>query len=66
MVKPSELRCEIDGRIRDLAFEGRYAQMGDVGKGQTVIVSFPIRERTEKRRIEGYDFNFVLRGNDVV
>jgi hypothetical protein len=65
-VKPGEAKCEVDGQGRTVGYAGRYAQIGKVEKSQTVVVSFPISERTEKRRIEGYDYTFVIRGNDVV
>jgi hypothetical protein len=31
-----------------------------------MVLTFPISERTEKRRTEGFDYTFVIRGNDVV
>ncbi len=65
-VKPGEAKCEVDGNVRELTYDGRYAQIGKVARGQTVVVTFPISERTEKRRIEGFDYTFVIRGNDVV
>jgi hypothetical protein len=65
-VKPAEVECTVDGNARDLAFDGRYARVGKVGGGEKVVMMFPISERTEKHTIEGFDYNFVLRGNDVV
>jgi DUF1680 family protein len=65
-VKPSEARCEVGGSARGLTYAGRYAQIGQTERGETVVVSFPISERTERRSIEGSDYTFVLRGNDVV
>jgi hypothetical protein len=65
-VKPDEAKCKVDGAGRALGYQGRYAQVGEVERGQTVLVTFPISERTEKRRIQGYDFSFIVRGNDVV
>ncbi len=65
-VNPGEARCEVGGSVRELTYEGRYAQVGQRERGETVVVSFPISERTERRNIEGSDYTFVLRGNDVV
>jgi hypothetical protein len=65
-VHPGETRCDVDGTVRKLGFDGRYAQVGKVAKSQTVVLNFPIFERTEKRRIEKFDYTFILRGNDVV
>ena len=65
-VKPSEVKCTVDGGIRDLSFSGRYARVGRVRQGDKVSMTFPISERTEKRSIEGFDYTFTFRGNDVV
>ena len=65
-VKPGEVECTVNGQARPLSFDGRYAKIGKVTKGQKVVMTFPISERTEKRTIEGFDYTFVVRGNDVV
>ncbi len=65
-VKPSEVKCTVDGGIHDLSFSGRYARVGRVRQGDKVTMTFPISERTEKRSIEGFDYTFTFRGNDVV
>ena len=65
-VRPDQLACRVDGEARSLSFAGRYALIGDVEAGQTVALTFPIEERTEKRNIEGFDYTFVIRGNDAV
>ena len=56
----------MDGKVLKVAHEGRYARVGKVEEGQTVVMTFPIAERTEKRNIQGSDYTFILRGNDVV
>jgi len=65
-VNPGDARCEVGGTVRALTYEGRYAQLGRADRDETIVLSFPISERTERRRIEGSDYTFVLRGNDVV
>ena len=65
-VSPEDVNCTVDGKDRKLSFDGRYAKVGNVSKGQKVVMTFPISERTEKRSIEGFDYTFVIRGNDVV
>jgi hypothetical protein len=65
-VKPGEAKCEVDGRSRQLSYGGRYADVGHVEKGKTAVLTFPISERTERRRIEGFDYTFVIRGNTGV
>jgi hypothetical protein len=65
-VKPGQVGCSVAGQARPLSFDGRYAKIGKVTKGQKVVMTFPITERAEKRRIEGFDYIFVVRGNEVV
>ena len=65
-VGPGEVTCEVDGQARDLTFDGRYARVGKVGKGETATLRFPISERTEKVEIVGRDYTLIIRGNDVV
>ena len=65
-VRPDQAECTVDGEPRALSFDGRYARVGEVGNGQTVTMTFPISERTENRNIEGFDYTFIIRGNDVV
>ena len=65
-VKPNEAVCKINGQAKALTFDGRYAGVGNVKEGQTVVVTFPISERTEKKNIEGFDYTLIVRGNDVV
>jgi hypothetical protein len=65
-VQPGEAKCEVDGQVRQVTYEGRYLKVGWVEKGRTAVVTFPISERTEKRRIEGFDYTFIVRGNEVV
>ncbi len=65
-VVPDAVTCTVDGKPRGLSFDGRYAQVGNVAEGEKVIMTFPISERTEKHTIEGFDYTFTFRGNDVV
>ena len=60
------MKCAIDSKTRTPGYDGRYAEIGKVARGQTVAMTFPISERIEKRTIEKYNYTFVLRGNDVV
>ena len=65
-IRPDELRVEINGRPSRMDFSNRYAVLGNVRKRDEIVLRFPISERTEKRTIEGFDYAFVVRGNDVV
>lgn len=65
-VGSEQVHCEVDGQARQPGFDGRHAQVGEVGAGQVVTMTFPISERTEKVNIEGFDYTLIIRGNDVV
>jgi hypothetical protein len=65
-VQPEEVYAAVDGTERKLSFDGRYANLGPVTKGQTAVIGFPISERIVRESIQGTDYTFVVRGNDVV
>jgi hypothetical protein len=65
-VKPGEVACEVNEEDRALSFQGRYAQVGDVARGDTVSMSFPIAERTLHTKIGGLPYTVVIKGNSVV
>jgi len=65
-VQPEQVSIELDGRPHPFETRGRHAEIGKVDSGQVVIMTFPITERTERRNIEGFDYTFIVRGNDVV
>jgi hypothetical protein len=65
-VKPARAHCAVNGRKRRLAFEGRYAKVGTLKKGDTVELSFPIGESIYHQSIEKRVYKFTRRGNDVV
>jgi hypothetical protein len=65
-VAPEEATATVDGVNRPLTFDGRYAKLGAIKSGQTIAFQFPISERIVKESIQGTDYTFVVRGNDVV
>ena len=65
-VQTADAQCTVDGQNRGLTFDGRYARVGRVAKGQVVSLTFPISERTERVTIVGRDYTLIIRGNDVV
>jgi DUF1680 family protein len=65
-VEPGEAKCHIDAEDRELEFVGRYAHVGHVVAGQTVTITFPIYERTDKVTVLGEQYTLVRKGNDVV
>jgi hypothetical protein len=70
-VSPDDARCRVDGKDRELNFEDRYANVGKVRKGEEIVFTFPISERTKKVMIQGppggeNEYTLVIRGNSVV
>jgi hypothetical protein len=65
-ITPEQARCEVDGKERRLSWNGRYASVGNVDKGNTVKLTFPIAERSEDVWIEKRLYKIVRKGNDVV
>jgi DUF1680 family protein len=65
-VRPGEVRVEVSGADRELGWDGRYAEVGEVKPGDVVLMSFPIAERTEAVWVEKERYTLVRKGNDVV
>ena len=65
-VAPDEVRVQVSGAEREVGFEGRYAQVGEVKPGEVATLSFPIAERTEGIYVEKERYTVIRRGNEVV
>jgi hypothetical protein len=64
-VASANTSCQVNGQLRTLEFDGRYAVVGPVTPGDAVTLAFPISERTEVVEIQGQTYTLILRGNDV-
>jgi len=69
----SKANCTVDGKDREITFDGRYAKVGSVEESQTAIITFPITERTEKIHVQGpplpgqeNEYTVIFRGNTIV
>ncbi len=58
--------CKVNGQVRELSWDGRYARVGDVQPGDLVAVTFPIEERKVKEKMWGTDYTMIIKGNSVV
>jgi hypothetical protein len=65
-VQPPEAICTVNGQHRDVHPEGRYVQVGEVRKGDQVVMQFPIHEQTQRVVVEKQVYTITRRGNDVV
>ncbi len=65
-VKTREVRGRVNGRMRRLSWDGRYAVIGSVKPGDVVSLTFPIGERKEAADIEKRRYLYTIRGADVV
>ena len=65
-VKPGEVRVQVDGADREVGWDGRYAEVGEVKPGEVATMTFPIAERADAVWIEKEKYTLVRKGNDVV
>ena len=65
-VQLSAVQCVVDNAPRSVSFAGRYAQLGEVKANQTVTLSFPIEERTDRATMNNERYFLVRKGHDVV
>jgi len=65
-VTPEQATCTVNAQPRSLGWKGRYAQIGDVEKGDVVILCFPITETAETIDVEKRTYRVLLRGNTCV
>jgi len=63
---PAEVRCQVNDRDREPAWDGRYAGFGSLVPGEVATLSFPIYERTDVVHIEKQRFTLIRKGNEVV
>jgi hypothetical protein len=67
-VNPStdKVACTLNGQMRDIRWEGRYANAGAAKPGDKISVRFPIAERTlVNQKIGNRSYTVVVRGNSV-
>jgi len=65
------VQCVVDGSTREITFDGRYAKLGEINKGQTATITMPLEERMETVHIQGppggvNEYKLVMRGGSVV
>ena len=65
-VTPAEVRVRVNGADREVGWQGRYAQVGEVKPGDVATMTFPIGERTDTVWIEKEKYTLVRKGNDIV
>ena len=63
---PAQTNCRVSGVACPLVWEGRYAVIGDVARGEVVQISFPIGEKEKHVDIEKQHYILTIKGNDVV
>jgi DUF1680 family protein len=58
--------CKVNGSPRELAWEGRYVNVGAGRPGETIDLAFPIATRTVKETIGTVRYTLEIKGNTVV
>jgi hypothetical protein len=61
-----QLVCKVNGVPRGLNWDGRYVNVGAGKAGDTIVVAFPIGERTVKDKLGDTVYTLVIKGNTVV
>lgn len=62
---PKDCALKCNGREATPSWEGRYAVVKGK-KGETISLSCPIAERTEKLKTSGGEYQVVIKGNEIV
>lgn len=65
-VNAEEVFALVNGDVRDLTFQGRYAIIGFVETGDHASVRFPIFEHTVDAIIGNVPYKLIIKGNDVI
>jgi hypothetical protein len=65
-VSTEQANCTVDGEPRSLSWDGHNAVMSTLNGGNTVVVTFPMKEQTVETVIGGRRFTLIRRGNEVV
>jgi hypothetical protein len=65
-VKPEETTCHVNGLSREVRFDGRYAQVGEVKPADIATLTFPISETSNTIYVEKRAYRTLLRGNTCV
>ncbi len=64
--EPAQVLVRVNGVPREVSWQARYAQVGDVTPGDIATLTFPIAERTDTVWVEKEQYTLVRKGNDVV
>ena len=65
-VAPEQARCTVNGKHRELGWEGRYALVGAVTARGEATLRFPIPEQKRETDIQHQHYRLITRGNEVV
>jgi hypothetical protein len=58
--------CKVSGVSREFNWDGRYINVGAGRPGDTIVVTFPIGERTVREKLGNVHYTLVIKGNTVV
>ena len=59
-------QCKMNEEDIKPEWDGRYAVIGEVSPGDSVIITLPVSERDEKVNSQDKDYVFTVKGNDIV
>ncbi len=65
-VARNDVRCDVNGRAREISWDGAFAKLGRVRPGGIVRIRFPVEEIRTKQKIGEQRCDLVVRGSTVV
>ncbi|MDO8589305.1 MAG: hypothetical protein Q7T82_19960 [Armatimonadota bacterium] len=65
-IEKDKVKCAVNGRPLPYTWQGAYLTTGPLKPRDEIVLSFPIRERSETLESFGFRFDTVFRGNDCM
>ena len=65
-VELGKVVCTVDGSVRSVSFDGRYARIGALALGQVATLTFPLVEEVSRVTARNQWYFLVRKGHDVV
>ena len=63
---PAQVACSVNGKRQTFVWSGNHVEVGDLRRGNTVTVQFPMREKILFRVISRFPYKLTIKGNTVV
>ena len=61
-----DVTCLVNNHPKEVTWNGRFVEIASINQGDTVILDFPIEEKTVTEMIGSVLYTLVIKGNEVV